>query len=260
MKIYVQSRGLSQDYDYCWLPEVPPILKKYRINDLIQSESPSLVLGRYENQLILLITGLEASERADVQRRKIRNSVAWVGEDNQENEEKLRAIAACALQDKLKETLQDEIDQAVTFGGEFGFQVAFEDISQLSVAETITTRSFPAKVDKKIGKNSKNLRDNLAYDLEESCLPKGNDFNNTPLVIVTGIKSENALKQAGVWRGLSNLVQGEGWKDPYKKSLTPEPEYALSNQTHKQNNALVYLLVSSILIPIAIALLLFLPK
>jgi hypothetical protein len=253
MKIYVQSRGLSQDYDYCWLPEVPPILKKYRINDLIQSESPSLVLGRYENKLILLVTGLEASERIDFQRRTIRNSVAWVGEDNQENEEKLRAIAVYALRGLLKA----DIDRAVKFGGEHGFEISFDAIRQIKVDEV---RNFEPKLESKLGKNSQELRDYLAYELEERCLPTSKEFSHSPLVVVTGIKSENALKQAGVWRGLSNLVQGEGWQDPYKKSLTPEAAYALTSQRDKQNSTLVYWVVSTILIPIAIALLLFLPK
>lgn len=257
MNIYVQSRGFAQDNDYCWLPEVPLIIRQNRVNDLIQSDSLSIVLGRYNNKLLLLVTGLESSERRDFQRRTIRNSVAWVGEDSEENEQKLRAITACALQDTLRETLQAEIDKAITFGGENGFEVAVTDISQLSVVETVGIRNFPAKLDKKIGKNSKKLRDELAFELEENCLPKGNDFSNTPLVVVTGIKSENAFIQAGVWRGLSNLVQTEGWKEPYKKSLSSEQAVAISSQTYQKNNAVVFVMMFIALIPVALILFLF---
>lgn len=206
MKISVQSRGLSQDDDYCWQGEAPVILRTNRINDLIQSESPSVVLARYDGELLLLVTGLESRQRTDFRGRIIRNSVAWVGKDSEENEQKLRAIAASALRDLLK----DDIDNAVTFGGENGFEVDFDAIDQLKIEKV---RIFETKSEKKIGKNSQSLKDVLAYEIEERCLPKGNGFNNTPLLVVTGIKSEDALKQAGVWRGLSNLVQGEDWKE-----------------------------------------------
>ncbi|KYC36115.1 hypothetical protein WA1_40975 [Scytonema hofmannii PCC 7110] len=249
MKIYVQSRGFSQDYDYCWLPEVPPILRQYRINDLIQSESPSVVLGRYDNKLLLLVTGLEASERTDFQGRKIRNSVAWVGEDSEANEQKLRAIAAYAL----RGLLDTDLDKAVKFGGDSGFEVCFDTISHFKVDEV---KLFNAKLESKIGKNSEYLRNDIAYELEERCLPKGNSFNNIPLVVVTGIKSVNALKQANVWRGLSNLVQGEGWLEPYK-SYPSESALASSSQTHQKNNSLVFVILLIAVIPVFMILFLF---
>ncbi|GAB1545467.1 hypothetical protein NUACC21_81430 [Scytonema sp. NUACC21] len=250
MEIYIQSRGFSQDYDYCWQPEVPAIIKQYRINDLIQSESPSVVLGRYDNKLLLLITGLEASERIDFQRRKIRNSIAYLGKDCEESEEKIRAIAACAL----RGLLEADIDKAVSFGGEYGFEVSFDVINQMKVDEV---RNFDAKLESKIGKNSEYLRNDLAYELEERRLPKGNGFSNTPLVVVTGIKSEKALKEAGVWRGLSNLVRGEGWQEPYKKSYSSEQALTSSSQTNQKNNTLVFLMLLTAAIPVAVILFLF---
>ena len=57
----------------------------------------------------------------------------------------------------------------------------------------------------KIGKN---LEDNIkiiAKELTESCLPE----NIETLIVVTGAKSEDTLKSARVWRGLSNLVKSE---------------------------------------------------
>jgi hypothetical protein len=250
MKIYVQSRGFSQDYDYCWLPEVPPILRQYRINDIIQSESPSVVLGRYDDRLLLLVTGLEASERVDFQGRKIRNSVAWIGEDNEANEQKLRAIAAYTL----RGLLDIDIDKAVKFGGEFGFEVAFDTIARFKVDEV---QQFNAKLESKIGRNTEYLRNDVAYELEERCLPQDNDFNNIPLVVVTGIKSVNALKQANVWRGLSNLVPGEGWLEPYKKSYSSETALASSSQTHQKKNSLIFAILLGAVIPIAMILFLF---
>jgi hypothetical protein len=51
------------------------------------------------------------------------------------------SIAACVLQDKLTETLKEEIDKPVAFGGEQGFQVSFTDCSQLSVVVLTETKA-----------------------------------------------------------------------------------------------------------------------
>lgn len=243
MAIYVQSRGFSQDDDYCWLPEVPPIIRENRVNDLIQSESFSVVLARYSKKLLLLITGLTAQERTDFRGRKIRNSVAWVLEDSEASERELRAIAASALRDSLATS----IDNAIKFGGIHGFEVAWDDLDQLNPKEVC---NFSTILDRKIGQNSPTLRDELAYELEECPLPP----EKGALVVVTGIKSESALIQAGVWRGLSNLVQAEGWKDPYKKSLTSEAKKQLIIPTKSKNNTLVFLIVSIAIVVVAIAL------
>ncbi|MBE9192522.1 hypothetical protein IQ230_19645 [Gloeocapsopsis crepidinum LEGE 06123] len=252
MNIYVQSRGDAPDDDYCWQPEVPYTLKKHRINELIQSESPSVILARFDGNLLLLVTGLESSERKDFQGRTIRNSVAWVGEDTESNEIKLRAIAACALRDELRENLRAEIDHAITFGGDCGFQVNFDSLTHLAIEEVINVYNFPANLDKKLGKNSKQQRDELAYELEQHILPS----ENAPLLVVTGIKSESTLIQAGVWRGLSSLVQAGGWKDPYKKSYTSAQTTTNSYQKNQKNNNLVLLIL--LLVGIAIAILLLL--
>ncbi len=243
MTIHVQSCGFSQDYDYCWQPEAPPIIRINRVNELIQSESPSVVLARYDSKLLLLVTGLEASERTDFRGRKIRNSVAWVDEDCEENEEKFRGIAVYALRGLLK----DDIDKAVKFGGEYGFEVSFDTITQLNIKEV---GNLDAECERKIGKNFQDLRDALVGELQEHHLPRGNDFSKSPLVVVTGIKSEVALKQAGVWRGLSNLVQGEEWKD-YKKSPSEHAE-AGSCQTEEKDNTLIFPFLFIFLIPISI--------
>lgn len=251
MNIYIQSRGVAPDDDYCWQPEVPLIIKKNRINELIQSESPSVILARFEEKLILLITSLEASERKDFQGRTIRNSVAWIGEDTAANEQKLRAIASGALRDELRENLRAEIDRAVTFDSDRGFKINLEALSSLTVEEVVNVYNFPANLDKKLGKNSKQQRDELAYELEQHNLPN----ENAALLVVTGIKSESTLVQAGVWRGLSNLVQAGGWKDPYKKSYTDEKTDTSSVSKNQKNNYLVLLILLLVGIVIAILIL-----
>ncbi|MBW4643961.1 MAG: hypothetical protein KME23_13390 [Goleter apudmare HA4340-LM2] len=261
MEIYVRSRGFSQEDGYFWLPETPEIIRENQVNELIQSEVFSLVIGRYSNKFLLLITGLEASERKDFRDRTIRNSVAWVGEDSPENEQKIRAIAAAALQDELRENLRAEIDESVVFDEEHGFKLG-ADISKLSVEEVITIHdSPPAKEERRIGKDSQILREKLAYELETRCLPKGDSFDNLPLVVVTGIQSEDTLIQAGVWRGLSTSVKSEVWQE-YKKSPSYLETLPENNQASQKNNTLTLIIVFilGILVFTILLLWLFYPK
>ncbi|NEO33115.1 MAG: hypothetical protein F6K36_22360 [Symploca sp. SIO3C6] len=210
MEIYVQSRGFSQEDGYCWLPEKPSILATSQVSDLIQSESPSLVLGRYSSKLLLLVTGLEASKRRDFRDRKIRNSVVWVSEDSEQEQRILRMIAVRALRDW--DSLREDINVAVQFGSEQGFQVLFEEIKLL----TMKGKDLPAsgqlnndeELNYKISKNLAERKQELANLLEQYSLPK----REGSLLVVTEIKAEETLVKAQVWRGLSNLVNSDNWK------------------------------------------------
>lgn len=225
MEIYVQSRGIAQDY--CWLDndlnivEADPLVKQAK--DLIESEAFSVVLARNNNKLLLLVTGLKSSKRKDYRGRTIRNSVAWIAQDTEENECTLRAIAVHALRGSLKK----DIDDAVKSGGEKGFEVSFKKIKTLTETTTNPAKSELLGSDKekpKIGRTSDKLKQELASDLEKYLLPKHKLDNQQfmPLVVVTGIQDEETLKKAGVWRGLSSLVDSnsQSWEDmkPYSIS------------------------------------------
>lgn len=103
MDTYIKSRGISQDH--CWLNidfhekehhirQEPPIPEKF--TDLIDTDTYSLVLGRSDNKLILLVTGLKTSKHTDNRTRPIRNSVAWVGATN-EDEQFIQYLTVQAL-------------------------------------------------------------------------------------------------------------------------------------------------------------------
>ncbi len=216
MKIYVKSRGFSQEEGYCWLPETPSILTLNRVTDSIQAESPSLVLGRYNGCLLLLITGLEARGRTDFRDRAIRNSIAWVAEDSAANEQQLRAVAIRALNtflDEKKDGLDAEIDRAIPFGGTDGFTVKWELLKGLSVSANLG--SYPQNSNRereehstdKLAKNSDRTKESLAAQLEQYGLPE----RDGSLVVVTGIKNKDALIQSRVWRGLSKSLEEEDW-------------------------------------------------
>lgn len=216
MDIYVKSRGFAQEDGYCWLSETPSIITSNRVTDCIQTESPSLVLGRYSEQLLLLITGLEAKGRKDFRDRPICNSIAWVAEDSAAHEEQLCALAVRALRTFLEEKqdgLDAEIDEAIPVGGPDGFTVNWELLRGLSASATPS--SHPQKSDRereehstdKLAKNCDRTKEDLATQLEQYGLPQGEG----PLVVVTGIKSKDVLIQARVWRGLSKSLEEEDW-------------------------------------------------
>ncbi|MCC5631918.1 hypothetical protein LC613_29960 [Nostoc sphaeroides CHAB 2801] len=244
MEIYVQSAGVSQEHDYSWQKitdngqtptNEPSQIRGFKY--LLENESPSLLLARDAGKLILLVTGMKASQRKDYRGRTIRNTVAWICQDTEENEQKLRGIAVISLRAEL----DNKIDNAINNGGEYGFEVSFNEMRNLKVLTT--KNSAPSKVFM-LAENSNKNREELANILVEESLPK-TENGTEALVVVTGIKAENTLKEARVWRGLSTLVQNKGFvrytpPNIYKKS----PETAQTNQGN--NIRIVIILLGSI--------------
>ena len=221
MNIYVQSRGYSPDFGYCWMPELPTYLSK--VSSYIQNDSPSLVLARFDGNLFLLVTDLSSPEKKDFRDRHIRHSVAWVCEENDENEKMLRAIAVEALRDRDDLTKQvdltRQVDQLIQLDGTQGFtfeKPQFEGLSK-SILDSFKPESSDNVPDKtiKIAKNSQELKSLLAEELQKSDLPSGYEL----LVVVTGIKSEDTLRKAHIWRSVSSLVKSESgvWEDIVEK-------------------------------------------
>ena len=120
---YLQSRGEGSDQDYNWikvpevtgdieqLKEIPPLLEEYKIYDLIEGDS--LVLAKYHQKLLLLITNFQTRERIDYCKREIRNSLACIGDLTDGNEIIFRGIAVKALREK--NILGELIDKHVEF-------------------------------------------------------------------------------------------------------------------------------------------------
>jgi hypothetical protein len=207
MKVYLQSAGNSPDFDYAWQQEVPSFLS--RISGYIQSESPSVVLCRFDGQLFLLVTALESATKKDFAGRVIRHSVAWICEDNDDNEMLLRAISVEALQG----VFSSKVDKLVDLDRKTGFTFREEDFQTLGNSillkgEIENSQLDDSEITRKIAKNSQKLKEDLAYKLQHFSLPSNYEL----LVVVTGIKSEDSLSQANIWRSLSSLVQSENWK------------------------------------------------
>lgn len=239
--LYVESCGFSQEYDYRWLQfreqtrertdkeNLPAILLEALA--LVDSESFSVVLARQDGELLLLVTGLEPKGRLDFVDRQIRIAVAWVVEDEADSERALRNLAAIALDPEELASLTIAISQAVTLGGEEGFETDVAALFALvdkekarelvadnppemipeTIPETIPEKTYD-KIPENIAKRAKispERKRELAAELREYRLPP----QSGPLVAVTGIKKEDTLREAGVWRGLSTLVKTEDWTE-----------------------------------------------
>lgn len=246
MQIYIESRGFSQDDDYRWLKvtkqsqvridkeDLPAIMQE--ANQLIDSEAESVVIGRKNNELLLLITGVKAVERVDFADRQIRISVAWLILDSQDNERVLRMLAATILDSEKRQYLTAEISQAVSLGGETGFQVNFEHIHRLtnaSKAQNLLQDELP-NTSKKIAELSAKRQAELTSELQQYRLPTQEGL----IVVVTGIKKVETLINAGIWRGLSSLVSFQDWH------IVPDnlPEKNQSNKLSKYFNRLIIIL------------------
>jgi hypothetical protein len=215
MVLYIQSRGTSQDNDYRWLKisEKNPTLKNpdflnnsidnISIIELIDSQYHSIILAKLSSYFCLLITGL-VSKRIDFMGRQIRNSVLWVYRYDSDNEKIVRAITVKALRGEL----DDLVDLAISDGGDYGFQVDYEKITNL--VNQVEGEPQNADPDYKIGSNSKTLKQALAEELKSKCLPSLK--KDSILVVTTTFKTADALKKAHVWRGLSSKIDGDDWE------------------------------------------------
>lgn len=214
MRIYVQSRGKSQDKDYRWLriksneyyPENPSFLLQFIDNspfkpvDLIESQKQSVILAVDRDDYYLLVTGLKARERTDFAGRSIRNSILWICQKDSENK-KVRSLLIRALKGKLEQ----EIDKTINASGKYGFEVDRKSLVKLSNLVLDIKNNQNTDLSCKIGGNCVSLREEIALELESNALPSIEGL----LVLVTSLKSADSLKKARVWRGLSNRVKSE---------------------------------------------------
>lgn len=216
MKTYVRSRGFSQEQDYLWhevsqgegYPGDPALIAQMGLNSLIQSEVFSLVLARSSGRMILLITGLETTDRCDFHGTPVRNSLAWTGPAG--IEPYLRCVAADALRDPTG--FEQRIDAVVRFDATRAFVADYEVVSMPSRLTRVG--GGESSWTPRVGPNRDALRQELADELMHYRLPK----EHRVAVVVTGIKPAQKLQEAGVWCGLTDSVDAAGWLE-----LPPPP-------------------------------------
>ncbi|MFB2935287.1 hypothetical protein ACE1B6_08405 [Aerosakkonemataceae cyanobacterium BLCC-F154] len=191
---------------------------KGTVNYLVYEAQPSIMLMRYDSQILLEITGIESPERSEKMGRKVLNSVVLVGDDDQgENEKLLRMLAANALRNILgKDLLLSEIvARAIEFDGLEGFKVSLNEFEEFVENLGAAGSNQPdEKAEYKIENKSDDLIEKLADELQNNCLPQkwqswdGTSMENGVLVVVTEHLEEGGiLHKAGVWRGLASNVK-----------------------------------------------------
>ncbi|AUT02080.1 hypothetical protein CLI64_17755 [Nostoc sp. CENA543] len=244
MEIYVYTAGFDQQYGYCWRritennqEEIsePALVSKFK--ELLETESPSLLLARDYNQLILLVTGIKASQRKDYRGRTIRNSVAWIFPYSEENEQKLQELAALSLRGEL----DHKIDDAITQDDEYGFKVSFQEIVDIISSLNKRDRINTAESSYMLAYNSPANRDKLATLLETKSLPP-QEKNVDVLIVVTGIKAEDTLIKYLVWRGLSNLIQYQSFTE-YNPQVTNIVKKNSGGSRKQENNSQTLILI-----------------
>ncbi|MBD1867166.1 hypothetical protein H6F93_02890 [Leptolyngbya sp. FACHB-671] len=179
MEIFIQSRGFSRKQDYIWLkvspdgmePLEPPLYSL--VIDSTELRDFSVVLGRWNGQLCLLVAGLK-SDRKDIAHRPIRNSVMWVSQNSQD-ESTFRVLASYALKSQIStssnQSLQQEIDKVIQVRESYGFQSSFSDLRPENFA--VSNGSEP-KTELAIENNDRCLADKvakIAEQIENSYLP-----------------------------------------------------------------------------------------
>ncbi|MBS0018625.1 MAG: hypothetical protein KFF72_20130 [Arthrospira sp. SH-MAG29] len=208
MDIYVKSRGVSKGYSWVNQDNIivnPPLFTEGI--KIVDTDDFSLILYCMQGHLSLLITGLETKDRTDNRTRRIRNSVLWVGNDSNDEEEILRNIAIKALNEN--EQLEEEVDEAVkSENSDQGFKVDFKIFKNLKLDPLKPAENKPAD-SRKIG-NLSTLKNELIEELLNYRLPEKKEGM---LVVVSSTVSQSNLENNVVWRGLSNAIPDDEWID-----------------------------------------------
>jgi hypothetical protein len=208
MNIFVNSRGYGGDADYQWHAinqggeqpvGIPPMYRRYMHESMIYPEDESYVLGRFGNELVLLITGMLSPSRKDFLQRAIHDSLLLVG--SQADEAVLRGIAARALADNR--WLPALLDLAIVFDDEAGFKVRWNLVASMLEADGVG--NAPPERTPAISRLSDIGRQELAAELVAKKLPSYDGF----LVVVTTIQSLQQLANAGIWRGMAKGLKSE---------------------------------------------------
>lgn len=105
---------------------VPDEGSKISIDSAINTVKPCLVLAKYDGQILLEVTGIDATrERCEQEGRRISEVVLWVGDANPETEVKLRKLAYCALLGlwNPESDFRRYISASISFDGLNGYKV-----------------------------------------------------------------------------------------------------------------------------------------
>ena len=208
MDVFIQSRGQGLDHDYTWVAVQSGELFDLQyfpfyqngIAALIDPDAFALTIGRYDEQYVLFVGSLSvASDRLDFQHRPVKNAILCITSASEESS--IRGIAVASLQGILAGLL----NRFVAFDSTnlVGFRVSQELVEALQSLRA--SGNAAPTVDARIAKNTDGMRSALVTELEHAMLPN----REGTLVVVTRYKEAQQFVSAGIWRGLSLLVDAD---------------------------------------------------
>ncbi|BAY96115.1 hypothetical protein NIES37_00410 [Tolypothrix tenuis PCC 7101] len=246
VEIYVRSSPLGEEVGIHWRniskaekPNEEPVVLKQRvvarddgklvtINALITDTKPSLILARYENKVLLELTGLDAAEhRLKRVNRRISEIVLWVGDETPEVEIQLRKLAACALLSfwQKDSTFLTTIRSAIDFDGLNSFKVNAQQIEQLYTdAGTNLNRLLSEVAANNINTSESIWLTPKTIDIESQLYDLVNQISQTslpnteqPVVVVAEFKKEEIGDRQWI------IYKGNVWQEKKTPVSTPDP-------------------------------------
>ncbi len=207
---YVMTRGAQKDYNWRKYGEevsnisATPNMKDIdKLKNLIQSDSPSVVLSKEGNKLILVVTG-QLTKQKDLRGRTIRNSVAWHIENPSEKEyAQIKKLASDAVRGKLDVTDGATRSQASTDIWDVSDNVLLD---KKAGSPQLKVKGKPKPKKGRAAKDSPERREELASEIESVDL--SDDFT----AVVTKNKAKGGLKGKAN-RAISALIDSENWSD-----------------------------------------------
>ena len=246
------------------------------VNDLIDEVKPSLLFFRdkEDNKLLLEVTGIESPQRSEKLGRRVLNSIVWIADDLEENENEaiLRKIAYSAIQSFLNKdlTFSKMVEESIDFFELEEFRVDLDIINQF--IQLIEQDNYPqidtieSKENYQIGRKSAEVLEELAEEIVNKPLPKnwiawdGSTKTDGVLVVVTeNLERRTILHNAGVWRGFASNVQEpikEIVQSPEKKKEPISSQTPTVSEKSLPKNQTIRLIVIFLIVAITVALIL----
>ena len=200
--------------------------KQVTINSPINDTKPFLILARYQNKVLLELTGLDAAEaRSKRMGRRISEIVLWVGDDSPQTESQLRKLAACALLSfwSKESHFLSAIRSSIDFDGLNGFKVNTQQIEQLYAEANSHLDRLLSKVSPNVINTSESVWStqqeidteselyNLVNHISQTSLPE----TEQPVVVITEFKKQSDRQQI--------VYKGNVWVEKKRPASTPEP-------------------------------------
>ena len=258
-KILIQGKILTNENGY-------PII----VNDLLDQVKPSLLIYRKNGKILLEISGIESPERSNRMGSKVLNLIAWIVEDNDENEKIIRKIAYSAIQNILgrDSAFSDMIQKSINFYEREEFRCDRKKVNDyVNNLDDVDSVQNP-NLEQLISIKSDDHLRQLAEDIKKYAFPRqweasnGKSKEDGVLVVLTEqLEQKDIFYQAEVWRGFASNVEKIKSILPETVSTLPEtaPITLENNSTKEEVNTgkkyMVVLIAIIVILIIVISLL-----